>query len=105
MYENQNLDSVAVDFSLGGDIACAEANDPAKDPDSSRMIPLIYDSLYFDSAWTNPGFSANASNQFGYYIQQKNKSISAKMVSYANMKSFVNEIKKLHLNIKIGNSR
>ncbi len=75
------------------------------DPDSSRMIPLIYDSLYFDSAWTNPGFSANAGNQFGYYIQDHNRSISSKMASYANMTDFVNEIKKIHMNIKMGNSR
>lgn len=75
------------------------------DPDSSRMIPLIYDSLYFDSAWTNPGFSANASNQFGYCINENSRSIAARMASFSNMANFVKEIKKIHLNIKIGNSR
>jgi len=75
------------------------------DPDSSRMIPLIYDSLYFDCAWTNPGFSANAGSYFASYINDGNKSISAKMASYSNMTTYVNEMRKIYMNVKIGNSR
>ena len=75
------------------------------DPDSSRMIPLIYESLYFDCAWTNPNFSGGAGYFFGNYINEKNQSISAKMASYANMKTYINEVKKIYLNVKMGNSR
>ena len=75
------------------------------DPDSSRMIPLICNSLYFDYAWTSPSLSAGAANHFVSYLNDGNKNISAKMASYANMKNYVNEIKKICMNVRLGNSR
>jgi len=75
------------------------------DPDSSRMIPIIYDSIYFDCAHTNPGMSTNAFGYFGSYINDGNKSISAKMASYSNMKTYIDEMRKVYMNVKIGNSR
>ncbi len=75
------------------------------DPDSSRMIPIIYDSIYFDCAHTNPGMSAKAFSYFGSYLYDANRSISSKMASYTNMTDYVNEMRKVYMNIKIGCSR
>ncbi len=75
------------------------------DPDSSRMIPLIYESLYFDCAWTNPNFSAGAGYFFGNYINDNLSSISSKMASYSNMTDYVTEMRKIYMNVKVGNSR
>ena len=75
------------------------------DPDSSRMIPLIYDSLYFDCAYTNPQMSASACGYFASYINDGNSSISAKMASYANMTNYITEMRKIYMNVLKGNSR
>ena len=78
----------------------------ADDPDSSRMVPLIRDSLYFDYTWTNSTLCSGVAHIFGNQLISGNKNIASSVSGQERaLDLLMAKYIKQYENMRIANSR
>lgn len=78
----------------------------ADDPESSRMVPLIRDSLYFDYTWTNNSLCDSVAHKFGGQLMTGSKNIASAVSGAERTLNFLmTTYQKVYENVKLSNSR
>ena len=78
----------------------------ADDPESSRMVPLIRDSLYFDYTWTNNSLCDSVPHKFGGQLMTGSKNIASGVSGAERTLNFLmSTYQKVYANVKLTNSR